>query len=312
MMNPNKLFCAAAATAAMVGSSTTFADPTPTPISNVACLRKMALDLTNSAPSPEDLADLASGTPLSTFADKYLASPAFAQVVFDVYRAAFPPTAKVPDGADKEEPARIARHLVVNDLDYRDMVVGNYTVDASGNTVPAKGVAAGILTTQTYMSAYTGIEFRNWSGQVLKGLAGIFLTPVSEIPPGIDATRGGLASNPACAGCHTDPLHGVDNVASFHDCYDEKGLPIATCTPGTTMFLGKSGSTITDLGQILAESVEWRAQAIQNFHRIFWGRAIGKNETSLYRKEEKAFMDAGFKPHALIKHTVLSPEYCAR
>lgn len=296
----------------LLASTAAFAAPTPTPISDVACLRKMALDLTNSAPSDEDLAALASGTPLSTFADKYIASPAFAQVMFDVFRGSFPPTAKVPDGADKEEPARIARRLVVNDLDYRELVTGNYTVDASGNMVPAKGVASGILTTQSYLSAYTGIEYRNWSGQVLKGLAGIFLTPVSQIPPGTDATRGGLASNPACAGCHTNPLHGVDNVASFHDCYDEKGLPLANCTPGTTSFLGKSGSTIADLGQILAESVEWRAQAIQNFHRVFWGRTIGKNETSFYRREEKALMDAGFKPQALIKQTVLSPEYCAR
>lgn len=288
------------------------ADPAPTPISKVACLRKIALDLTNSAPSADDLAQLEAGAPLSDFVDKYLASPAFSQVVFDVFRGAFPPTAKVPDGADKEEPARIARHLVVNNLDYRDMVIGNYTVDGNGNVAPAQGVASGILTTQTYLSAYTGIEYRNWSGQVLKGLAGIVLTPISEIPPGTDATRGGLANNPACAGCHTNPLYGVDNVASFHDCYDDKGLPVAGCTNTATSFLGKPGSTIADLGKILAESAEWRAQAVQSFHRLFWGRPIGQNETSLYFKAEKAWTEGDFKPHALIRQTVLSAEYCAR
>lgn len=299
--------------AALLASAAAFADPVPTKISDIACLRKIALDLTNSAPSEEDLAALAEGTSLETFVDKYLASPAFAQVVFDVYRGAFPPTAKVPDNADKEEPARIARHLVVNNLDYRDMVVGNYTVDATGKVVPATGVASGILTTQTYLSAYSGIEFRNWSGQVLKGLAGIVLQPVSEIPVGVDASRGGLASNPACASCHVSPLYGVDNVASFHDCYDDKGLPIAGCTPGAPKtFLGKSGASITELGQILAESVEWRAQAVQTFYRLLWGRGIGKNETSFYRRAEKAWLSAEFKPHALIKDIILSPQYCAR
>jgi len=298
--------------ATMLASTAAYSDPRPKPISKVACLRKMALDLTNLAPSTEDLEQLESGTPLSDFADKYLATAAFAQIIFDVYRSAFAPTAKVPDDADREEPARIARHLVVNDLDYRDMIVGNFTVDAAGTVKPAAGVASGILTTQSYMSAYTGIENRNWSGQVLRGLAGVVLTPVSEIPPGTDASRGGLAANPACASCHTNPLFGVDNVASFHDCYDDKGLPMAGCTNGSTSFLGKPGSTITDLGKILVESIEWRAQAIQFFHRYFWGRPIAKNETALYFKAEKAWMDAGFKPHALIRETVLSPAYCSR
>lgn len=305
-----KAFSAAAA--AILASTAAHADPKLKPISKVACLRKIALDLTNGAPSPDDLAQLESGKPLSEFVDQYLASPAFAAIAFDIYRGAFPPTAKVPDDADKEEPARIASHLVVNNLDYRDMVVGNYTVGKNGNVMPAQGVASGILTTQTFLSAYTGIENRNWSGQVLKGLAGIVLMAVSEVPPGTDASRDGLAKNPACAGCHTNPLNGVDNVASFHDCYDEKGLAIAECTNGSTSFLGKTGSTITDLGKILAESVEWRAEAVQSFYRLFWGRPIGQNETAVYFKAEKAFVEGEYKPHALIRETVLSPAYCSR
>lgn len=299
--------------AALLATATSYADPIPKPLSEVACLRKIALDLTNRGPSTEDLEALAAGASLETLVDKYLASPEFAHVAFNVYRGAFPPTGGVPDDADKEEPARIARRLVVENVDYRDLVAGQYTVDSMGKVVPVKGVASGILTTQTYLSAYTGIEYRNWSGQVLKGLAGIVLEPVSDLPPGVDASRGGLAANPACAGCHTSPLHGVDNVASFHDCYDDNGLPVASCNPGApTSFLGQSGASIADLGRILAESVEWRAQSIQNFYRLFWGRGIGKNETSFYRRAEKAWLDAEFKPHALIKEVVLSPEYCAR
>lgn len=301
------------ATAALLATTTTatYADPTPTAISPVACLRKMAMDLTNAAPSKDDFAALASGKPLSEFADQYVATPAFAQIMFDVFRIAYAPTELVPDGADTEEPARIARHLVLDNGDYRELVSGNYTVDAGGKVVPAKGVASGILTTQSYLSAYAGVEFRNWSGQVLKGLAGIVLIPVTEVPPNIDSSPAGLAANPACAGCHTSPLYGVDHVASFHSCYGTDGLP-EDCTPASTTFLGKTGSTITDLGQILAGSVEFRAKAIQDFHRVFWGRGIGKNETSYYRREEKAWLDAEYKPIALIKAIVLSPEYCSR
>lgn len=302
------------ATAALLAStiSAAYADPIPTPISRVACLRKLAMDLTDKAPSDEDFAALASGKPLREFADQYIATAAFSQKMFDFFRGTYAPTDLVPDTADKEEPARIGRHVVVKNGDLRDMVAGNYTVDAAGNVVAAPGVASGILTTQTYLSAYTGNEFRNWAGQVIKGLAGTVLIPVSEVPDGVDSSRNGLASTPACAGCHTNPLHGVDKVAAFHDCYSVAGLPIAGCTPTQTTFLGKAGAAITDLGRILADSVEWRAASIQDFYRIFWGRGIGKNETSYYRSSEQALLDAGYKPQELIKHIVLSPEYCAR
>lgn len=309
------LFCATIATTALLASATTTtrADPTPAPISPRACLRKMAMDLTNKAPSEEDFSALASGKSLSEFADQYIAGEAFSKIMFDVFRGAFPPTDLVPADADKEEPARILRHLIDTNGDFRDMVIGNYTVDTAGKTVPANGVASGILTTRSYLSAYSGSRFRNWSGHVLRGLAGIALTPISGVPPGIDDSRSGIAAAPACAGCHANPLSGVDNVASFHDCFDAKGLPVAGCTPsGSTSFLGKAGSTIADLGRILAESVEWRARAVQTFHRIFWGRDIARNETSFYFRAEKAWLDVGYKPRELVKHIVLSPEYCTR
>lgn len=288
------------------------ASSTTAPISRIACLRKLAMDLTNVAPSDEDFAALAAGKSLNEFVDQYMATPAFSKIIFNVFRTAFAPTELVPDDADKEEPARIARHLVVSNGDFRDIVIGSYTVDPNDRVVPAAN-AAGVLTTRSYLSAYTGAEFRNWSGQVLKGLAGIVLIPVTEIPADIDASPAGLAANPACAGCHTNPVSGVDNVASFHECYDNDGLPVAKCTPsGTKSFLGQQGATISDLGRILADSVEWRAKAIQDFHRIFWGRGIGKNETSFYHREEAAWIEADYQPQALIKSIVLSPEYCSR
>lgn len=283
-----------------------------TPIEPVACLRKIALDLTDAAPSEAAVAAVKSGaTQPQDFVDEYLQSDAFSQIMFDEFRGAFPPTELVPDDADKEEPARIALRLVLQDLDFRELVTGEYSVNTAGEPVVQSG-SAGVLTTQSYMSAYTGIENRNWAGHLLKGLAGIDLAPVSDIAPGVDATRDGLANNPACSGCHTNPLSGVDNVAFFHDCYDKSGLPIAACAPnGTTTFLGQSGATVPDLGNILAESVEFRARMIQAFHTIFWGRPIGKNEIPIYREEEKVWMDAQYNAKVLIKHIVSSESYCS-
>src|SRR4029079_12165310 len=125
--------------------------------------------------------------------------------------------------------------------------------------------AAGVLTTQSYLSAYTGVMYRNWAGQLLRGMAGLTLAPVTVIPAGQDASREGLAANPVCAGCHVHPVHGVDFAAAFHDCHDVNGLPIAGCTQTDRSFLGQTGRTLPDLGKILSSSVEWRATMIQTF-----------------------------------------------
>jgi hypothetical protein len=308
-----RTLCASLVIAAwLVPSIARAADPEP--ISNVACLRKMALDLTDRGPSAQEVADLTSGAKsLDAFADGYLASPQFSQVAFDWFRATFAPTIKVPASADVEEPARIARYLVTNDRDFRELVTGGYTVTASGQTTTLGADAAGILTTQNYMSAYSGVQNRNWAGQLLRGMAGIVLMAVSTVPPGTDASRSGIAANPACAGCHTNPIYGVDHAAAFRDCYDTSGLRIAGCAQANVLeFLGESGQTMPDLGRILAGSVEWRAKMIQSFYERLMGRQIGQNEIPEYRASETAWLAAGYRPKELVKQIVRSTSYCSR
>lgn len=308
---------------ACTGTITSSEDPPAQPgsvdtstqaISPVACLRKAALDLTEKAPSLEDIDSVKAGTKsLGEIVDGYMSSPAFAEVVRHWFLNKFEPTSLVPDTADKEEPARIARYLVTNDIDFRQLVTADYTVGADGAKKSVGPTAAGILSTQTYLSAYTGLENRNWGGQIIKGLAGIVLAPISEVPEGIDTSKSGLAGNPVCAGCHVNPLYGVDYAASFHDCYDDKGLPIAGCArQSDSQLLGQTGRTLADLGKILAGSIEWRATMIQTFYTHLGARPIGKNETSQYRDYEQAWIAADYKPKALIKQIVTSPHYCSR
>lgn len=283
-------------------------------ISDVACLRKAALDLTETGPSAQDVADIKSGAKsLDQVVDGYLSSPAFSDVARRWFLDKFEPTSKVPATADKEEPARIAQYLLTNDIDFRELVTADYTVDANGAKKTLGPSAAGILSTQTYLSAYGGLENRNWGGQIIRGLAGIVLVPVSEIPEGIDSSKAGLAANPVCAGCHVNPLYGIDYAASFHDCYDDQGLPIPGCSrQSDSQLLGQTGRTLADLGKILAGSAEWRATMIQTIYTQLGGRPIAKNETSQYRDYEEAWLAAEYKPKALIKQIVTSPQYCSR
>jgi len=286
----------------------------PKAITPEACLRKAALDLTERGPSEQDINDVKSGAKsLGDVVEAYLATPEFSQVAFQWFLQTFEPTVLQPATADKEEPARIAQYIVTKDLDFRELVTGDYTVGADGVKKTAGPGAAGVLSTQAYLSAYTGLENRNWAGRLLRVLTGTVLVPVSSVPEGVDSSKTGLASNPACAGCHANPIYGVDFAASFHDCYDNKGLPISGCVRQTdSTFLGQTGRTLADLGKILAGSVEWRSAMIQSFYANLGGRPMAKNETSQYFDYEDAWVAADYKPKALIKQIVTSSQYCSR
>src|SRR5262245_26109827 len=122
--------------AATLATDVASAEPaTPRPIAPLACLRKLALDLTNQGPSYRDVADLKSGAKtLGGLADEYLASSAHAQVAFDWHRGAFAPTPKMPRGVDVEEPARLAAYLHAQDKDFRQLVTAHFAVAANGST----------------------------------------------------------------------------------------------------------------------------------------------------------------------------------
>lgn len=287
---------------------------TPKPISQLACLRKAAFDLIERAPSAQEMDDVTSGAKsIGDVVDGYLSAPEFSDVVFHWFLQTFEPTTLIPAAADKEEPARIAQYVVTNDIDFRQLVTADYTVGADRERKTAGPDAAGVLSTQAYLSAYSGLENRNWAGRLLRVLMGTVLVPVTEVPEGIDSSKTGLASNPACAGCHANPIYGVDYAAAFHDCYDNKGLPIAGCVrQNDSLFLGQTGRSLADLGKILAASPEWRAAMIQAFYTNLGGRPMAKSETSQYFDYEDAWVAAEYKPKALIKQIVTSSQYCSR
>lgn len=286
----------------------------PQPIGDAACLRKMALDLTHRAPTKAELdAVKAKTSTLAQMADAYFATPEFSSVVFDWYRREFPPTSVTPAGVDTEEPARIARHIVVNDRDFREVMTGNFTVDKDGVASMQVGKpAAGVLSTQHYMSSARGAYRRVWAGRFERQWTGIALTAAS-IPPGpLDLSPNGLANNPACANCHVHPVYGIDALARFADCWKEDGTYDGACATADAKFLMRDGKGLPALGALMVETNEWKAQVVNFYVRQFFGRGLAINEAELYLSAAKAFETSGFKAKALIKHLVTSPAYCAR
>ncbi len=305
------LLAACLSTAALAGPTS----DVPERMSDASCLRKLALDLTHRGPTDEELGKLRGGTAtLAQLADAYLASPEFSQVVFDWFRREFPPTSLTPPGTDTEEPARIARYIVDNDKDYRELLTGTYTVAAGGIVAQQTGKpAAGVLSTRHYMSSSLGLLRRNWAGRFERQWTGIALQAIS-IPPNtpLDTSREGLANNVVCAGCHIHPLYGIDALAKFVDCWKDDGSYDNTCTPPPTEFLTIKGQGLPDLGKATVSTNEWKAQMVSYFFRQLYGRPLASTETRAYLDAVEVFEASGFKAKALLRHLVTTPAYCAR
>ncbi len=289
---------------------------TPEPISDTLCLEKMSLDLTHRSATAQEITRVKSGESLETLANEYLDSDEFRQVVFDWYRQEFPPSEFTPEGVDVEEPARIAQYVVLQDLDYRQILTGDFTVSPEGvATQVTDRPAAGIMSTQHYMSAYVGSYRRVWAGHFLTQWGGIELDSIA-LPPedeNRDLSPESLLDDPTCAGCHGSPIYGIDHLAAFAQCYDETGTFIAGCSNAAGSFLTQAGNGLQDLASITSESNEFKAQTIHFFARKMFGRGIAKEETNYYLRAVAAFTGGDqYSARSLLRFFATSPEYCAR
>ncbi len=286
-----------------------------TRISNLLCLRKMALDLTHLAPSSEAMSRIESGeSTLDTLADEYLASAEFATVSFDWMRQEFSPTALTTPQTDIEEPARLMHHILLNDLDWRETMTATFTVDAAGLVHEITDrPAAGILSTGYSLQSTVGSFRRNWAGRFERQFAGITLIAVT-LPPGdtSDVSPDGLANNPDCAGCHVHPTYGIDSLAKFAECYDDNGARIAGCTDPEASFLLETGRGLPDLGRITAGTNEFKSQSVNFFFKKLFGRELARQEAGFYSDATNLFESSGYHARALIKHLVTSEAYCSR
>src|SRR5204863_9619727 len=136
----------------------------------------------------------------------------------------------------------------------RTMMTGAFTVDAAFAEQPRTDrPAAGVIATPHYLSAFVGRYRRSWAGRFLKEWAGIRLTPVTLAPDDTrDLSPSSLTADPVRAGCHADPVHGVDYLASFAFCWDEHGDFAAGCVEPSASFLTVSGTGLAALGTLVA------------------------------------------------------------
>ena len=230
-------------------------------------------------------------------------------------RQEFPPTALTTEEMDIEEPARIMHHILMQGLGLARNHDRNLHRGCRGQSSRHRrgSQPRGILSTEYYLASTVGSLRRNWAGRFERQFAGITLTAVTLDPSDeADVSRDGIANNPACAGCHVHPVHGIDSVALFAECYDEAGDRIPDCEDPETEFLLEKGRGLPGLGSITAYSTEFRSQSINFFFKRLFGRYLAKEEAGYYSDAADAFEESGYKARTLIKHLVTSKEYCSQ
>lgn len=286
----------------------------PEEISPSRCLRRLSLDLRDQGPSAADIAAIRAGEKeLGDFANEYMDSSEFGDVVFRWFREKFPKTRISPDGVDLGEPARIAKYIVVQDRDFRELLTADYTVDNNGSQQSVTDrPAAGVLSTAHYMSAYVGSLRRNWAGHFVKEWSGVRLAAIS-VPPDTDEaelSRDAIAANPACRGCHAQPPYGIDHLGVVADCFDMNGVYDGECSAAGE-FLNQPVTSMPELGQVTANSNEFLVSTVQFFSSKLMGRNLAKEEVELYDRVVRDFVKNNYSAKELIRSMVTSKEYCS-
>jgi hypothetical protein len=181
------------------------------------------------------------------FVDSYLASADFQTYYFN--RAQLRTESQATP--DTDEPARLWTYLAVNDKPMSDLLVGDYSVDATLKQVtrPTYYGKSGILMMKGFIETKKGLPHYNYAARVFTDMMGY----VFEIPPSVFDQRATATAattvdpTSICFNCHqnltplsyqrrrwddtgaystTDPMSGMaidDTDANLVDSYEYKG-----------------------------------------------------------------------------------------
>ncbi len=191
-------------------------------------LRSASQLLVNRVPATEDLReiDLNGIEGYKTVIQSYMQSTRFRNAMRDYhldYFGTFPPTDDTRDPTiNYNEPANLATHIIVNDLDYREIVLADYCVNDNlvtgpcdtfqGNQGVAPQFAAGAMTTRAFLNKWNSAYNFKRVAKAFSAFAcseypdpldvGMDVSEISNVDKGstndFDATTG----SPVCYSCH--------------------------------------------------------------------------------------------------------------
>jgi hypothetical protein len=161
---------------------------------------------------------------------------------------------------------------------------------------------AGVLTTFGWLRRYE--KNRTRANQLYERLMCRKFT--SELPRVFPQDPGNLRTTEGCSGCHSV----LDPLADFFTVWGEGGsLYNATGVGVSSTFIGKSGSSLADLADIITNDEAFAACTVNHAFEWLAGRPFRQAEAALREKLTSYFVDTQFSFKELMYAIATHPDF---
>jgi hypothetical protein len=195
----------------------------------------------------------------------------------------------------------LAKHVLGNDLPWKDMFVGRFRVT---NTVTDDPEGLGYFRSPAWMRRYAGNEEEGYrivgAYRILQNTTGLEILATTNVD-GADLTATGRQA-PACKSCHYDNWYALDKVAKVlsRRSGPDNNITYVPPSEGPQEILG--GKTIAndeELLTALVESENYRVNACRLAFSFLYGRAENACESAVFDRCMEAFGKDGRMQSAL-------------
>ncbi len=279
-------------------------------------LVKLALDLVGRPPTAQEVSQLANGTSLSDFTDRYLDSKEFRDFYFHRIRLNLE-----SQGTEiQDEPVRLWSYIAFHDRPFQEILTANYTVDSKMQKVkrPAVHGKTGVLTTPGFIQGKPGLPHYNYAAQVSM----LFLGFAYEVPAEIVDQREGVTAlgttdpNSVCYSCHKILTPLAFQRLNWNDegeyrTEDDDGLPIDASDQKASIDYPFPGKGMEAFATQAVKKERFMRTMINTHVHFYLGRPMRfrEDERVLYKRLWDSVHRSKFKIRELIREIVSSPEY---
>jgi hypothetical protein len=241
---------------------------------------------------------------------------------------------------DFDMPARMGTYLILNDLDYRELLTSKVCVSKStwqpepceafrDNPAAADRHAAGVLSTRAFLSMHkngSGFNFR----PVREAFAKFACAEYPDVKdPGTPRDQVGNSvhpwgNNPACYSCHKSmnakalPFYNFKNDGFFTDQVGAStrredntiSNPADLFEPGADpRVFGKPIRTLADLGQVYVQDRRFAECMTRRYVNFAFGRAYSSPLPPELDYVVNGFINSGYRVKTLLQTIVSSPMF---
>jgi hypothetical protein len=212
----------------------------------------------------------------------------------------------------------MTRYVLMNNLPWRNVFVGQNRVDPGPTVFDEARVVTdvnglGYFRSRIWMVRYAGNEVAGYrlvaAYRMINNVLGVKLT-AAQNTDGVDsATR---QSNPACSGCHYDPVFGLDLVAKVLSKRSGTGTTMTFIAPNEgaqTLLGGQSISNDSQLINAMVNSNDFKFRSCRLAMEFLYGRDEFKCEGQVFDACMTAFSSTG-KITDAISAIARDPSFC--